>query len=218
MITYVLPNGGATDIVFVTLFCIAVGTAVVWCGGRCTMPDKHCLNILLFWQRSMAALVFQVGTCMKVSLLSPFSASLIGLLASMDIKQQSLTMLLISICLLHLMLWCVFTDTQLRWRRIVSRSWRPRQRLTVMLNATLGKSYVQVTWKCVHVHACPSARACTFCWRQVCPFNYWLIVILNAAQGKSSPSYLTMWVHVCVCTSVSLCVCVNTSACVCVSF
>ena len=28
------PNGGATDIVFVTLFCIAVGTAIAWCGGR----------------------------------------------------------------------------------------------------------------------------------------------------------------------------------------
>ena len=28
------PNGGATDIVFVSLFCIAVGTATAWCGGR----------------------------------------------------------------------------------------------------------------------------------------------------------------------------------------
>ena len=28
------PNGGATDIVFVTLFCIAVGTAIAWYGGR----------------------------------------------------------------------------------------------------------------------------------------------------------------------------------------
>ena len=28
------PNGGTTDIVFVTLFCIAVGTAIAWCGGR----------------------------------------------------------------------------------------------------------------------------------------------------------------------------------------
>ena len=43
------PNGGATDIVFVTLFCIAVGTATAWCGGRCAIPDGHCLiNILLF--------------------------------------------------------------------------------------------------------------------------------------------------------------------------
>ena len=38
------PNGGATDIVFVTLFCIAVGTAIAWCGGRCAMADGHCLN------------------------------------------------------------------------------------------------------------------------------------------------------------------------------
>ena len=42
------PSGGATDIIFVTLFCIAVGTAFAWCGGRCAMPDGHCLNILLF--------------------------------------------------------------------------------------------------------------------------------------------------------------------------
>ena len=42
------PSGGASDIVFVTLFCIAVGTAAIaWCGGRCAMPDGHCLNILL---------------------------------------------------------------------------------------------------------------------------------------------------------------------------
>ena len=27
------PNGGATDIVFVTRFCIAVGTAIAWCGS-----------------------------------------------------------------------------------------------------------------------------------------------------------------------------------------
>ena len=38
------PNGGATDIVFVILFCIAVGTAIARCGGRCSMPDGHCLN------------------------------------------------------------------------------------------------------------------------------------------------------------------------------
>ena len=38
------PNGGATDSVFVTLICIAVGTAI----ALCPMPDGHCLNILLF--------------------------------------------------------------------------------------------------------------------------------------------------------------------------
>ena len=57
------PNGGATDIVFVTLFCMAVGTAIAWCGGRCAMPDGHCLHIWLFWRRSTAAFVFRVGAC-----------------------------------------------------------------------------------------------------------------------------------------------------------
>ena len=57
------PNGGATDIVFVTLFYIAIGTAIAWCG--------HCLNILLFWRRSTAAFVFRVGACLQVSLFFP---------------------------------------------------------------------------------------------------------------------------------------------------
>ena len=48
LLLQLFPNGGATDIVFVTLFCIAVGTAIAWCCGRCAMPDGHCLNILLF--------------------------------------------------------------------------------------------------------------------------------------------------------------------------
>ena len=63
------PNGGATDIV--TLFCIAVGTAIAWYGGRCAMPDGHCLNILLFWRRSTAASVFRVGACFEVTLFCP---------------------------------------------------------------------------------------------------------------------------------------------------
>ena len=37
------PNGGATGIVFVTLCCIAAGTAITWCSGRCAMPDGHCV-------------------------------------------------------------------------------------------------------------------------------------------------------------------------------
>ena len=45
LLLQMLPCGGATDIVFVTLFCIAVGTAIAWCGGRCAMPDGHGLNI-----------------------------------------------------------------------------------------------------------------------------------------------------------------------------
>ena len=48
LLLQLFPNGGATDIVFVTLFCLAVGTAIAWCGGRCAMPDGHYLNILLF--------------------------------------------------------------------------------------------------------------------------------------------------------------------------
>ena len=39
--------------------------------GRCAMPDGHCCNILLFWRRSTAALVFWVGTCLEVSLFFP---------------------------------------------------------------------------------------------------------------------------------------------------
>ena len=58
------PNHEATDIVFVTLFCIAVGTAITWCCGRCAMPDGH-------WRRSTAALVFRVGACFEVSLFCP---------------------------------------------------------------------------------------------------------------------------------------------------
>ena len=74
------------------LFCIAAGTAVAWCGGRCTMLDGHCLNILLFWRPSMTALAFRVGACLEVSFFCPLfptrPPSLIGLLASVDVKQQ----------------------------------------------------------------------------------------------------------------------------------
>ncbi len=68
LLLHLFPNGGATGIVFVTLFCIAVGTAVAWCGGRCAMPDGHCLDISLFWRRSTAALVFRVGASFEVKL------------------------------------------------------------------------------------------------------------------------------------------------------
>ena len=50
LLLQLFSSGGATDIVCVTLFCIAVGTAIAWCGGRCAMPSGHCLNILLFWR------------------------------------------------------------------------------------------------------------------------------------------------------------------------
>ena len=71
LLLQLFPNGGATDIVFVTLFCITAGIAIAWCGGRCSMPDGHCLNILLFWRRSTGALVFWVGACFEVSLFCP---------------------------------------------------------------------------------------------------------------------------------------------------
>ena len=85
-------HSGAANFVFVTLFCTAVGTAIAWCGGCCAMPDGHSLNILLLWQRSMAALVFRVGACLESSLFFPPSPLhprlLIGLLASVDVKQH----------------------------------------------------------------------------------------------------------------------------------
>ena len=75
-----------------TLFCIAVGTATAWHGGRCAVPDRHCRNILLFWRRSTAALVFQADACFKVSLFfPPFSHSSPSLFASVDVKQQFLS-------------------------------------------------------------------------------------------------------------------------------
>ena len=94
LLLQLFPNGEAADIVFVTLFCITVGTAIVWCCGQCAVSDGHCLNILLFWRRSMAALVFRVGACFEVSLCCPLShssRSLIGLLASVDVKQRKHT-------------------------------------------------------------------------------------------------------------------------------
>ena len=39
--------------------------------SNCVVPDGHCLNILLFWRRSTAALVFRVGACFEVSLFCP---------------------------------------------------------------------------------------------------------------------------------------------------
>ena len=89
------PNGGATDIVFVTVLHSSLDSNCVvrWLlrnAGR-TLP-----YILMFWRRSTAALVFRVGACFEVSLtlMFPFShssPSLIGLLASVDVKQQSLS-------------------------------------------------------------------------------------------------------------------------------
>ena len=65
-------NGEATDIVFVTLFCIA------WYSSCWAMPGGHCHNILLFWRRSTAALVFRVGACFEVSLFFPPFSTCLG--------------------------------------------------------------------------------------------------------------------------------------------
>ena len=47
LLLQLFPNGGATDIVFVTLFRIAVGTAIAWYGSCCAMPGGHCLMLIL---------------------------------------------------------------------------------------------------------------------------------------------------------------------------
>ena len=45
LLLQLFPNGGAMDIVFVTLFRIAVGTATAWCCvARCAMPDGPALT------------------------------------------------------------------------------------------------------------------------------------------------------------------------------
>ena len=56
----------------------------------CAMASGHCLNILFFWRRSTASLVFGVGACLESSLflLPPLSPSLTGLLASVDVKNN----------------------------------------------------------------------------------------------------------------------------------
>ena len=77
------------------LFCIAIGTVIAWCGGRCAMPDGHCLKHFVV----LAAVHGSLGLpgwrlFREFTLLSPFSdssSSLIGLLASVDIKQQKHT-------------------------------------------------------------------------------------------------------------------------------
>ena len=68
LLLQLFPNGGATDIVFVTLFRIAVGRAIAYYTSCYAMPSGHCLNILLFWRRSTASLVFRVGACLESSL------------------------------------------------------------------------------------------------------------------------------------------------------
>ena len=63
-------NSGATDIVFVTVLQNGWDSnCVVHWSPR--IANGHCLNILLFWQQSTVALVFQIGTCFEVSLICP---------------------------------------------------------------------------------------------------------------------------------------------------
>ena len=96
LLLQLFPNGGATDIVFMTLFCIAVGTAIAWCGGRCAMPDGHCLKNLVVPAAVHGSLGLPGWRLFRgFTLLSPFSHSspsltMIGLLASVDVKQQKL--------------------------------------------------------------------------------------------------------------------------------
>ena len=56
------PNGGATDIVFVTLFCIAVGTVILRGAVPGSLPEHFVV---------LAALVFRVGACFEASLFYP---------------------------------------------------------------------------------------------------------------------------------------------------
>ena len=73
LLLQLFPNGGATDIVFVTLFCIVFGTAIA-CGAAVAAQcrtDTAFINVLLFWRRSTAALVFRVGACFEVPLFCP---------------------------------------------------------------------------------------------------------------------------------------------------
>ena len=90
LLLQLFPSGGATDIVFVTLFRIAVVTANVQYTSCCAVGSGHCLNILLFWRQSTAFLVVRIGACLEPSHFSlpPLSSSLIGLLASVDVKQN----------------------------------------------------------------------------------------------------------------------------------
>ena len=78
-----------------TLFCIAVGTATAWCGGRCAMPDGHCLLFSAVtapgprqpWSSRLAPVLrFHSSVPLFPSLILE-----IGLLTSVDVKQQSLS-------------------------------------------------------------------------------------------------------------------------------
>ena len=66
------PNGGATDIVFVTVLHSGWDSnCVVWQLLRNAGQTLPLINILLFWRLSTAALVFRVGACLEVSFFCP---------------------------------------------------------------------------------------------------------------------------------------------------
>ena len=85
-------NSGATDIVLVTLSSTAVETAIAQCTSRWAIARGHHLNTSLFWRRSTVSPVF-FGRFPRSSLslsrpLPTLSPSLIGHLASVDVKQH----------------------------------------------------------------------------------------------------------------------------------
>ena len=85
-------NSGATDIVFVTLSSTAVETATAQCISRGQWRGDTALTLPLFWRRSTVSPVF-FGRFPRLSLslsrlLPTLSPSVIGHLASVDVKQH----------------------------------------------------------------------------------------------------------------------------------
>ena len=85
-------NSGAMDIVLVTLSSTAVERAIAQCTSRWAMARGHRLTLPLFWRRSTVSPVF-FGRFPRSSLslsrpLPTLSPSLIGHLASVDVKQH----------------------------------------------------------------------------------------------------------------------------------
>ena len=90
LLLQLFPNGEATDIVIVTLFCITVGTAVAWCCGRCAMPDEHLTSCCSGGspRQPWSSVLAPVSRFHSSVPLSHSSPSLIVLLASVDVMQQ----------------------------------------------------------------------------------------------------------------------------------
>ena len=92
LLLQLFSNGEATDIVFVTLFCIAAGTAIAWYGSCRAMPSGHCLNIFVVLAAVRGILGLPGWRLTPVFTLLPHfpasSPSLVGHLASVDVKQN----------------------------------------------------------------------------------------------------------------------------------